>query len=134
MPFFIPSPKVVASLSLRHPVSLEQHCANLGLRCRGSGAWTKRMIEVRYKTELEIQVEPGDWGSVLIMAPTKAAADRSQLALYILAYGLHDLVAKESIRHTSIAEISPPVGRPRISRALSTKERQRRFRARQRRV
>ena len=134
MPFFIPIPKIVPLLKLKHGRPLREHCAKAGVVCRGSGAWTQRLVEVRFGAKLQILIEPGDWGAVLITAPTKAASEKSRLALYILAYGLHDLVAKESIRNTPLSEVTPPLGRPRISRALTNRERQKRFRERRKRV
>lgn len=76
-----------------------------------------------------IQKEPGNYGKVKIIASfPRDKRKKARLALYILAYGLFDLVARESIRGSPWAKINPPAGRPRIAKAMSNAERQRRFR------
>lgn len=131
-PFFVPPPRFTGRLILRRPRTVRELCALVGVPCRGSGEWTNRLVEVRYGSVLTITALPGDWGSVVITAPVRGVLAQSQLALYLLAYALHDLVAKESIRTTKLAQISPPKGRPRRTRPQSNAERQRRFRERQR--
>ena len=71
---------------------------------------------------------------MLIETKIKDPIEQAKLALYILAHGLHDLVAKESIKGLSWTKPMPPTGRPKKMRALSNKERQKRFRDRQKKM
>ena len=72
---------------------------------------------------------PGDWAEVRLQVPGTGETGARQ-ALGYLAYELHDLVAKESIRSQTWAVIAPPRGRPRRGRALTAAERQARYRER----
>ncbi len=47
-----------------------------------------------------------------------------------MAYGMHDLVAKQSIAGKDWAGIGNPKGRPRGGRPMSNSERQKKFRER----
>lgn len=93
------------------------------------GSFREREVSLRKGRALTIRKEPGDYGKTEIIAPfSKDKKSKAELALYILAYGLNDLLARESIRGRF--RITPPVGRPKTAKPLSNAERQRRFRVR----
>lgn len=120
----------VPKLSLRAPVTLAELCRLAGTACKASGAWSMRKVELKYGKKIDVLAEPGDWGNVRISIPHRTMGKRARFALTLLAYGMHDLVAKQSIIGCAWARPAPPRGRPSKKRALSSKERQRRFRRR----
>jgi|GEM_PF-1612778 len=135
IPLFFPPVTYVQRLSLRAPSTIRQLCEIAGVECRASGAWTERQVEIVGGKELKITAEPGDWGKVMIefgpmKLATKVGRQGAQIALAVLAYGMHDLAAKQSVIASSWTRIVSPKGRPKSDRALSGRERQRRFRAR----
>lgn len=106
-------------------------CSIAGVACRASGPWLQRMIAIERGSGYAISAEPGGFGGVHLhvpagLTPTQAA----QYGLAMLAYGLMDPVARESIRGQAWAKPSVPRGRPRTGTALSARERQRAFRDR----
>ena len=119
-PFFIPPAHDVPLVRADDSYSLRDLCAIAAVPCRGSGAWTNRKVSFQHRTALKIVAEPGDWGSVLIECVVTDPILRSRLALQILAYSIHDLVAKESIRGAAWNTLSPPKGRPKKARALTS--------------
>jgi hypothetical protein len=132
MPLFFPPATYVPGLTLRAPISLRELCARAGVECRASGSWTERQIELVNAVTLKIAAAPGDWGEVRLELPRIGKLSQARLALAALAYGLHDLVAKESIRGAEWARVTPPRGRPKTGQALTNRERQRRYRAKNR--
>jgi len=130
MTLFIPPAIYRPKVRLKHPLSLKQLCENAQVRCRASGAWVERKIEIVSAEALQVIAEPGSWGNVRIMVPHGSYPNRFVLALNILAYGLHDLVARESIRGTALSIVKPDRGRPRRGSAKSNRQRQRELRQR----
>ena len=128
IPLFFAPVKYVRELFLSAPLTLMELCQQAGITCKASGAWTDRRIELIRNDKLEVFAEPGDWGSVRIKTPDCDEQQQARLALAILAYGMHDLVAKQGVVGCKWLRLGPPRGRPRKRRALSVKERQRRFR------
>jgi hypothetical protein len=132
-----PPPEIVASLQAKGALSLRALCALAGVPCRASGAWTERKVRLVRGTGLRIRKEPGDEGMVEIALPDVAgvrSTTAARAALGVLAYGLMDLVARESVRHADWARPAPPRGRPKTGLALPNRERQRRFRERRARA
>jgi hypothetical protein len=131
IPLFFPVVRYVPRLKLSaRATSLRAICDSAGVICKASGAWTERVIDVIPASQLQIAAEPGDWSPVQISTSVAAGRDAARLALAALAYGLHDLVAKQSIAGAVWARISAPRGRIASGTALSVAARQRRFRAR----
>lgn len=126
--YFIPPIKYVSALSDKKFISIRELCRLVDIPCRASGIWANRQIAIQYGKECTIRSEPGDWGKVKVTLPAKTKRKQAQIALCILAYGLHDLVAKESIKGLSWSRICPPSGRPRKKRALTNKECQKKYR------
>ncbi len=85
---------------------------------------------MRYGPVFKMVAEPGDWGKVRVELPYTDRLNQARLALAAMAFGMHDIVAKESIRAAAWLRLRPPRGRPRSGCALSLKERQKRFRER----
>ena len=130
IPLFFPPATFVPQLLLSTPVSIKALCELAGIECRASGAWTGREIETIEGGKLRVTAEPGDWGRVRIEIPKGDPQKQALLALAVLAYGMHDLVAKQSLLGNKLISVAPPRGRPRKARPLSGSERQRRFRER----
>jgi hypothetical protein len=127
---FIPPPQYRVKIRLKQALSLRQLCELAHVQCRASGAWVERKIEIVRAKDLQIIAEPGSWGNVRIEIPDSSYSNRFALALNILAYGLHDLVARESIRGTDLSVVRPHRGRPRRGSAKSNRQRQRELRRR----
>jgi hypothetical protein len=131
IPLFFPAVRYVPRLALSpRATTLRALCESAGVACKASGAWTERIVDVVAAQALEIAAEPGDGAPVRISVPPGNRRHRARLALAAMAYGLHDLVARQSIRGESWTRIALPRGRIPSGAALSTRERQRRFRAR----
>jgi hypothetical protein len=130
IPLFFPPVKYLLAMQLSHPIELEELCRLAGVPCRASGNWVRRKIEIVPRDELKVFAEPGDWGSVRIEVFARSKLERYRIALGAMAYLLHDPVARQSIAGSDWAKPGTPRGRPRKSRALSSKERQRLFRER----
>lgn len=131
IPLFLPLPEYVPRLKLKTAVTLRQLCQLANVPLRASGPWTERQLEILTASKQRVLAEPGEFGKVKLYLKAGSKAERAQLALGILAYVLHDLAAKESIRGISWSRIPLRSGRPRSGKALLNKERQQRFRARQ---
>lgn len=132
IPLYFPPPVYLSHLKLDDAKPLWKICELAGVRCRASGAWTNRQIEIATGKQLNITAEPGDWGSVRIVVERASLRNQARLALGALAYALHDPVARQSIMEQPWSRLRPPRGRKRTGCALSNAERQRRFRDRMR--
>lgn len=130
IPFFLPLPKYVPRLDGSATHSLRTLCEAAGVPCRASGEWTERPIEILAADRMAITAEPGGYGKVRLEFPADSPQGVARTALAILAYGLHDLVAKQSIAGQAWSRAAPPMGRPKAARAMTPKERQKIFRAR----
>lgn len=133
MPLFFPIPQFVQSIAPTERQALREVLKTAGLACRASGPWTNRQVVISpmQDSELCIQREPGDWGCVLIGVPFDLdEQDQARYAVAALAYGLMDLVARQSIAGASWARPSMPRGRALSGRAQTGAQRQRAYRAR----
>lgn len=129
--FFLPPPLFVPCLSdgnEKEFMTLRDLCGLAGVSCRASGPWVERRIRPFEAETVTIRAEPGDWGRVEVGLPELTVVLRARGALLVLAYGLHDLVARQSVQGADWARLRPPRGRAKSGRALSNNERQRRFR------
>ncbi len=126
---FLPLPSYVPHLLLEKPLTVRTLCGLAGVRCRASGQWTERKVEITAGSPIEVVAEPGDWGSVRIAIQSGSKLAKARLALAIMAYSIHDVVALESIRGAEWSRVALPRGRPKTGLALTGGERQRRFRA-----
>lgn len=129
-PLFFPVPRYVAHL----PPSvayrpLRYWCEVAGVRCKASGAWIDRPVQVRAGAcAIVAEASPGN--RVSISGPSRGGrVSLARYALGALAYTLMDGVARESLRGEDWARPSAPVGRPRTGRARNSRERQRLLRA-----
>ncbi len=107
-------------------------CDAAGVPCRASGPWAERPVRLTRGEVAAIIVEPGGYGQIEIrLAPgvRQTPADEARYALCALAYGLLDGVARATIAGQLWARLTAPRGRPVTGAALSTAERQRRFKA-----
>lgn len=130
---FFPAPRYRPRLD--HPVAatVRQLCERAGVPCKASGAWCDRGVSWETGPELAIMAEPGYTGQVHVVLPADKARGGRAVArnlLLVLAYGLHDGVAKESVRGVDWARRITPRGRPPALRAKSNAQRQREWRER----
>jgi hypothetical protein len=132
-PLFFSPPRLVERVDARAARSLRELLAVAGAPCRASGRWTERRVRIVPGAAGVIEKEPGDWSPVRIGVPAGLSArDAARYAVAAMAYGLMDLVARESIRGQPWARPAPPRGRPATGTAMSNRERQRTYRARRR--
>ena len=128
--FFFSPIIYISELKLVNACSIAELCQRVNIPCLASGDWTQRKVEIRHGEILIIEAEPGDWGAVRLTIKKSTKTKEAQTALLILAYALHDLVAKESIKNLPWSKVPVPRGRIRTGKALSNAERQRIFRER----
>jgi hypothetical protein len=139
VPLFYSVPILSKALPPGGFVPLERVCAAAGVRCAASGSWNQRPVRIAKDEALHgqsvvIHKEPEDFGAVEIRVPAGLSdRDSARLALCAMAYGLMDLVARQSIRGQAWTAPAARAGRPAFvsGRAMSNAERQARFRARQ---
>jgi hypothetical protein len=130
-PLFFPIPRIVPVIDAGSAITLREALASAGAPCRASGRWTERLLVIDPGFE-GIEKEPGDWSTVRIgVQANHAARDQARYAVAAMAYGLMDVVARESIRGLAWALPAKPRGRRPSGAALSSAQRQRRYRVRQ---
>jgi hypothetical protein len=132
LPLNFPIPEYVTQLHLSTSLPLAEFCAFAGVSCKGSGLWRQRKIQAIACTVAFIQAEPGGWGSVCVGVPWAHCQSPQSMARYTLgalAYGLFDVVARESVKGQVWTKIKA-LGRPRSGHALTSAERQKRYRQR----
>jgi hypothetical protein len=135
IPLFFPPARLVKSIGDSGTVSLAELCELAGVRCAASGSWVGRRIRVVATPHLKgvsvvIRKEPEDYGSVEISVSDEIdIRDAARLSLGAMAYGLMDLVARQSIKNQDWTVPAMRPGRPRAIQALSGADRQRRLRA-----
>lgn len=134
---FFPAPGYRPRLEQAPQATVRQLCERAGVACKASGARCERGVSWKKGRELAIEAEPGHVGRVHVVLPSnKARSDQvaARNLLLVLAHGLHDGVAKESVRGVDWARRIAPCGRPRALRPKTNAQRQRDWRARQRRA
>jgi hypothetical protein len=131
VPLFFPPPQILEHVSSAGARTLRSLLAEAGAPCRASGPFTERPIRVIAGEPGLLQKEPGDWTVVVVGVPSGLSErDAARHAAAVLAYGLMDVVARESLRGLPWAKPAPPRGRPRRGEAVSNRERQRAHRQR----
>ncbi|HEY7954685.1 MAG: hypothetical protein ACHQ17_10785 [Polyangia bacterium] len=131
IPLFLPPARIVEHLDDRRAIPLRELLAAAGVPCRATGRFTDRLVCVVPGKPGLIEREPGDWAAVRIGVPSGLSArNAARYASAVMAYGLMDLVARESLRGQLWARPTPPRGRPARGLALTGVERQRNYRAR----
>jgi hypothetical protein len=114
-------------------LTLEALCSLAGVPCAAFGEWVLRPVVLRDGGDAPwLTVEPGAWGVVHVGIPNarRTVEARAQWALGALAYVLFDGVARASIAGAAWARVEQPRGAKRHGRrAMTSAERQRRFRA-----
>jgi hypothetical protein len=133
LPVFFPACDVVAVLPPGERLTLRALCERAGLACRVSGPPARRRVRLADGPALRALRKPGPLSDVWLAVPRGDPKKRALQALGLLAYGVLDYGARETLRGLPIACPSPGPGRPASGRALSSAERQRRHRMRLRR-
>lgn len=133
---FFPPARYVASIDRMGAISLAELCAITGVECKATGSWVNRSVAVVVSAggvPPGIEAEPGSCGAVRVTTP--AGLSELQAARYSLAamaYGLFDLVARQSVRGAPWVRPGLPKGRRPRGTAKSNMQRQREFQARKR--
>ena len=118
-------------MAKRGTIQLRELCRRAGVPCKASGRWAERPVAVDYGNEIALVAQPGEGGIVRVCVPALLSpTEAARCALAALAYGLMDLVARESIRGAAWADPAAPRGRPVSGTAQSNRERQRAYRKR----
>ena len=134
LPAYWPTPKYVPFVPDEGAIPLHELCERAGVPCRASGEWTRRPVVIaRANDEDGNIVVDVHRGTVQVGVPTRWDGTdilAARYALGALAYGLFDLVARESITGQPWARIKRPPGPRRSGTASTSRERQRRYRVR----
>jgi len=130
LPAFIPQPQVSLALPEGADVTLGELCAAAGVRCRVTGISASRPLKIAPARELSAVRLPGQLSPVWLGVPDGPPERRAMLALGLLAYGVFDYAARETLRGIPKSRAVAEPGRPRTGRALTSAERQRRHRGR----
>jgi hypothetical protein len=130
LPAYIPAPSIVGKLPAGQDVTLRELCDRAGVVCRVTGISAERSLKISCTKSLEAARLPGLLGPVWLGVPKGSLRRRALLALGLLAYGVFDYAARETLRGLSCSRASVGAGRPRTGKALTGAERQRRWRQR----
>ena len=139
IPLFFPPPiyRAITPSTGGVTVPIRALCELAGARCKASGDWTRRPVELvsgGANSAIRIEAAPGGWGLVRITLPFDRVNQQpaARLALAAMAFAVMDPVCRQSIANEVWARPSAPRGRPKSSAAMSNAERQRRFREKSR--
>jgi len=130
IPVFIPQPQIVRKLPPGETVSFRELCDSAEIPCRVTGISAERTLKIATSPEMASARLPGSLSPVWLGVPAGKPSRRSLLALGLLAYGVFDYAARETLRGRPESRASAGAGRPRGGRALTGAERQRRHRQR----
>ena len=130
LPVFFPVVDVAAALPGGRRSTVRQLCRAAGVECRVVGAPAERCVILAEAPLPRALRTPGPLGPVWLGLPRGDSRRRALQALGLLAYGVFDYCARESLRGLPIARPTAGPGRPRTGTALSAAERQRRYRGR----
>ncbi len=130
LPVFFPPSEYASVLPRGQRMTLRDLCARAGVRCRVTGPPAQRPLRLARSGHLRALCTPGPLSEVWLAVPAGNARSRALLALGLLAYGVFDYGARESLRGLDVSRPSPGPGRPSTGTALSSTERQRRYRQR----
>ncbi len=134
LPVYFPTADVVAVLPPGEYLTLRDLCERAGILCRVSGPPAQRRVRLCEAATLRALRKPGPLADVWLSVPRGHRKKQALLALGLLAYGVFDYGARESLRGLQEAHPTPGPGRPASGKALSPVERQRRHRTRIRRL
>lgn len=133
LPVHWPTAEVAPALPAGSRVTVAALCRRAGIPCHVTGPPARRPVRLAVSKLLRAVRLPGPFGEVWLGVPRGARRRVALVALGMLAYGVFDYTARESLRGVAAGRPGPGRGRPRTGRALSNAERQRRYRSRNRR-
>jgi hypothetical protein len=131
LPVFIDPPEISLVLPEGEPVTFQALCDLAKVKCKVSGISTHRPLRIALARELCSVRLPGQLSPVWLGIPRGAPRRRALLALGVLAYGVFDYAARETLRGLPESRASAGPGRPRKTRPLTVAERQSRHRERE---
>lgn len=134
LPEYWPKPQYISLLPHGETITLRELCQRAQVACKATGRWTLRPVTVTCGATNQgaVLVNPNTTG-VYIEVPEQwggSPIKEARYALGVMAYGIFDLVAKESIKGTDWSKIAPLKGPKKSGLAMSNRERQRKFRQR----
>ncbi len=133
-PAFWPTPQYLPFVPSDGAIPIHELCERAGLPCKASGEWAKCLIiVVRCNDDDGHVVVDVTKGLIRVEVPKRwggTDALDARYALGALAYSLFNLVARESIKGQEWAKIARSPGPRRSGAALTSRERQQRYRAR----
>ncbi len=130
LPVFFPAAEVAATLPAGEGLTVRELCGLAGVACRVTGAPAERRVRLGEASVLRAIRAPGPLSEVWLGVPPAQARARALTAVGLLAYGVLDYCARESLRGLAIAKPSAGRGRPISGRAIVAADRQRRYRER----
>jgi len=130
LPVFFPEPEINLTLPAGKRTTLKGLCVLAGVECRVTGLGAERTIFMASSQRMQIVRRPGALSDIWLGVPPGTTKRRSLLALGMLAYGIFDYGARETLRGLPESRATLGAGRPRSPRALTNVERQRRYRIR----
>lgn len=107
--------------------TIKELCDDARISCKATGEWVHRKVFIHHGDTARIAVDID--GSVAIETTKRTRSSIAREALLLLAYGVFDLVARESVKGLPWSRATPPAGRPKTGVALNNAERQARFRS-----
>jgi len=128
LPAILPKVAIMAQVPRGAETTVSALCDDAGIECRVTGPSAERCVFLRRAAVPEASREPGSLGCVSIGLPESDKKASAILALGILAYGVFDYAARESLCGRPESRLALPLGRPRKAKSLTGAERQRRWR------
>ncbi len=129
LPVFFPIVNIVRESDIAGGVrtSIRSLCEQAGIPCRVTGQAAERRVVIREieQDDLIISRATGEFGSVCVSTNNPDPL----FVLGVLAYGVNDYAARETVCGRGLFGVRKALGRPRTGRALLDSERKRKARS-----
>ncbi len=128
LPVFFPIVNIVRESDIDGGVrlSIRLLCEQSGIPCRVTGPASERRVVVKEleQNDLTVSKAPGEFGTVCVSTNNPDPL----FVLGVLAYGVNDYAARETVCGRGLFGVQKALGRPRTGRALLESERKRKAR------
>lgn len=129
LPVFFPIVNIVRESDIVGDVrlSMKSLCEQAGIHCRVTGQAAERRVVIQKieQNDLIISRAPGEFGAVCVSTNNHDPL----FVLGVLAYGVNDYAARETVCGRGLFGVRKTLGRPRTGRALLDSERKRKARS-----
>jgi hypothetical protein len=129
LPVFFPIVNIVRESDIDGAVrlSIRKLCEQAGIPCRVTGQAAERQVVIRETEQngLIVSRATGEFGSVCVSTNNLDPL----FVLGVLAYGVNDYAARETVCGRGLFCVQKTLGRPRTGRALLESERKRKARS-----